>query len=251
MMNLPADATLERRRHRAVALLALNSGATDALGFLGLGGAFTSVMTGNMVLTGVGAATADVQLTVLAVGAIVSFCVGCALGAKIAGPPRSGDHVWPPGVTIALTVQLAITAAFAAGWWITAAAPDESAALAFLGLNALGLGIQSSAVQRFGVPGLSTTYLTGTLTTFVVNIALRRQTNTLRRNADILAALILGAALGALLIRYAPMTAPGLQLACLAVVLTASVVGLREPKGSSGQQQAQAASASRSNTADF
>ena len=40
-----------------VALLALTAGATDALSFLGLGGVFSSVMTANLVLLGLSAAT--------------------------------------------------------------------------------------------------------------------------------------------------------------------------------------------------
>ena len=48
----------EVRRDRLTAVLTFGTGAMDTMAFLGLGGVFTSVMTGNMVLVGVGGATA-------------------------------------------------------------------------------------------------------------------------------------------------------------------------------------------------
>ena len=47
-----------RVRQVILVLLSLNSGATDAVGFVALGGAFTSVMTGNMILLGISATNA-------------------------------------------------------------------------------------------------------------------------------------------------------------------------------------------------
>lgn len=48
---MPSDVT-PRGRAVLVVLLAVNSAYLDAVGFLALGAAFTSVMTGNMVLLG-------------------------------------------------------------------------------------------------------------------------------------------------------------------------------------------------------
>ncbi len=216
-------------RHRGVVLLAVNSGATDAIGFIGLGGAFTSVMTGNLVLAGVGAATRDSQLALLTSTAIVAYCLGCSIGALIAGFPREHDPVWPRAITWALGAQLVATLAWATGWWVTSADPDATTALALLLVNALGLGIQSSAVQRFGVSGLSTTYLTGTLTTVVVSLTHRRPVTTVRRSAELLLSLVAGAAVGATVIELAPMAAPAVQLTCLAVVLLIALVRQRAP----------------------
>jgi uncharacterized membrane protein YoaK (UPF0700 family) len=55
---------------------------------------------------------------------------------------------------------------FAAG--CVAGARVAGVARGLLALTALALGIQSAAIQRFGVLGLSTTYLTGTLTTLAI-----------------------------------------------------------------------------------
>jgi uncharacterized membrane protein YoaK (UPF0700 family) len=220
---------MARRRHHLVLVLAVNSGATDALGVLALGGAFTSVMTGNMVLTGLGAATSDWALVVLAVTAIVCFSVGCAVGVRVAGTPAAEDTVWPRAICWALLVQLALTICFAFGWWLAQADPSEAAQLVMLAVNAACLGIQSSAVQRLGQPGLSTTYLTGTLTTLVVRLATGHRLTAVSSSLQILVALVGGAALGAALTVAVPMAAPLPQLVSLAVVLTVGLAGFRDP----------------------
>lgn len=212
----------EGRRHLLVLLLAVHSGATDAIGFLALGGAFTSVMTGNLVLAGVGLATGDHDLLLLTTSAVVCFALGCAAGVVLAGSPATGDVIWPRPVTIALTVQLVITLGYACAWWLLDAHPGEAAGLLLLLANAIGLGIQSSAVQRFGVSGLSTTYLTGTLTTMVVALVGQRRLEGAGSRLRILAALVVGAATGALLVSHVPMAAPVLQLACLVSVVVAA-----------------------------
>ena len=227
---------LERRRDRAVVLLAVNSGAIDALGLLALGGAFTSVMTGNLVLAGVGAATVDSALAVLSLAAIACFCVGCALGVRVAGLAAPADPVWPRPVTAALVVQLAVTAAFAGGWWVSGGDPDDETALLLLSLNALGLGIQSSSVQRFGIRGLSTTYLTGTLTTLVIELSTRAVAPTARRSATLLAALVAGAAAGGALTEHLPGAAPALPLACLVAALAVGVSCRRGPAETAGTE---------------
>jgi predicted benzoate:H+ symporter BenE len=49
----PSGQTGSRRwRDAAAVALAVTSGATDAISFIVFGGAFTSVMTGNLVLLG-------------------------------------------------------------------------------------------------------------------------------------------------------------------------------------------------------
>lgn len=214
-------------RHRLVLVLAVNSGVTDAIGVLALGGAFTSVMTGNMVLAGLGAATGEMALALLAAAAIVCFSLGCALGARLAGTPEPDDPVWPRPICIALLVQLVVTAGFAVGWWTTGGAPDETWALVFLVVNALGLGVQSSAVQRLGQSGLSTTYLTGTLTTMMVRLATGHRLGAVSRSLQILLALVAGAALGGALTAFAPLAAPAPQLVCLVVAIVGGLVLLR------------------------
>jgi uncharacterized membrane protein YoaK (UPF0700 family) len=208
-----------RLRQTLVVALAVVSGATDAIGLLALGGAFTSVMTGNMVLLGVAASSADGALAASSGLAILAFCAGAALGARLAGLPVAGDPVWPRRVTVALGVELVLFAGYAVGWWISGGDPGRGLALALLLCTAVGLGIQSSTVQRFGVSGMSTTYLTGTLTTVVIRLASGRGVREVWHSVEILLGLIAGAAAGALLVLALPLVAPVLQLGALGAVV--------------------------------
>ena len=218
-------------RDRLVVVLALVSGATDATGFLALGGAFASVMTGNMVLVGVAVGSGDRSLASLLLCAIGGYVAGAAVGARVAGSPQESDPLWPRAVSCALVVELMLFTGFAVAWWAPGTAPRESWAAGLLGLTALALGIQSSAIQRFGVPGLSTTYLTGTLTTVVIRLVSRQPLRTVRHSVSILLGLVVGAAVAAALVTLAPWSAPVLQVLLLTVVI---VTAQRSTRSSGG-----------------
>jgi len=209
------------RREHLVVLLTFTSGSVDAIGFVALGGAFTSVMTGNLVLTGIGAARGDWPLLGRAAAAIVAYILGCAVGARVAGPATTVNAYWPPTVTRTLSVEFALLLVFAGGWWLRSGHPNGAAALPLLTVNAAALGVQSAAIQRFGVPSLSTTYLTGTLTTLVVRLANRQPHADLRLYGQLLVALIGGAAAGTVLALNAPWWTPALPLLCLLTVVVA------------------------------
>jgi uncharacterized membrane protein YoaK (UPF0700 family) len=211
-----------RRRHALVVVLTVVTGCADATGFVALGGAFSSVMTGNMVLLGLSAGHADAALAVTAGAAIASYILGVLLGASIAGGARAGDPVWPREVSRALLVELVVFVGFLAVWEATLDERSQTVELALLAIAAGALGIQSSAVQRFGVPGLSSTYLTGTLTSLISAVAARRPWAAMRPQAEILLALIAGAAAGAVVVDVAPWLSPVLLVLPLAGVLACS-----------------------------
>jgi uncharacterized membrane protein YoaK (UPF0700 family) len=216
-----------RRRDLLVVVLAFVSGYTDGVGFLALGGAFTSVMTGNMVLLGLSAGQGDPEGVGRAVGAILAFIAGCALGTHVAGVTADGDPVWPRPVNRALALELVILAGTAIGWFVTAGGPGPAVQFGLLLASAVALGVQSSTVQRFGVSGLSTTYLTGTLTTAVIHLVSRRTVRGSGRNWRIIGALVIGAAAAAGMHELWKPALPVPQLAALAVVLIAGTVTLR------------------------
>jgi uncharacterized membrane protein YoaK (UPF0700 family) len=220
-------------RDALVVVLAVTSGATDAIGFLALGSAFTSVMTGNMVLAGVAISGLDLSALALTATAIGSFVLGAAAGTRVAGTPDPGDNVWPGRVTAALGIELALIAGFAAGWWMLGSTPPEAAYLPLLAVNAAALGLQSSAIQRFGVSGLSTTYLTGTLTAVVIKLVSGQGLRAVGHSLWILLGLVAGAAAGALLVAEARPFVPLLQLGTLTLVVCAAL-GLRSLRTPSG-----------------
>jgi hypothetical protein len=115
-------------------------------------------------------------------------------------------------------------AVFAVGWWSCGGHPRGWQQLALLAVNAVALGVQSSSVQRFGVSGLSTTYLTGTLTTAVVRLASGHSPRQVLHSMQLLGGLIGGAALGALAVVDAPTLVPLVQIGSLTLVLSAAVL---------------------------
>ena len=213
-----------RTRQALVVVLAGVSGATDAIGLLALGGAFTSVMTGNLVLLGAASATADGALALASGVAIVAFCLGVALGTLLAGTPRPGDGAWPSRVTLGVAGEGALLVVYAVGWWVSGADRGATATLLLLATTAVALGVQSSTVQRFGVSGLSTTFLTGTLTAIVVRLTTRRPLREVLPSIQVIAGLVVGAAAGAATVSSLPVAAPALQLLLVGAVLLVALV---------------------------
>jgi len=228
-METRDDAPAVRLRDASAIALAITSGATDALSFLALGGAFTSVMTGNLVLLGISIGHPNSALAQQIAVAIIGYIAGCAVGVRIAGIAKPDDPSWPPAIARALAVEFCLFVLYAAGWWAAGGKPAGALAAGLLGLSALALGIQSATVQRFGVSGLSTTYLTGTLTTLVIRIATRRRSLDDSRHLLILAGLVVGAALAAVLALYARAFAPLMQLVPLSIAI--GIVGWQVRRG--------------------
>lgn len=240
----------ERRlRHALVVVLTFNSGATDAIGFIALGGAFTSVMTGNLVLFGVSVAQGDGTLARHILTAIVCYIAGCVLGGHLAGTPVDEQPIWPRQVGRALCVEFLILAAFGIGWWLEGSEPRGAVQLALLAANAVALGVQSSSVQRFGVTGLSTTYMTGTLTTLIVRLTSGHRLRDVAGSLQLLCGLVAGAICAALLVRYAPVLAPLIQLGSVAAVLAGSLVVLRSERKPATGPAASASTLARRNRA--
>ncbi|SIR52324.1 YoaK family protein [Micromonospora avicenniae] len=215
--KVPAD--LLRRRHALVVVLTFLTGSADAVGFLSLGGAFSSVMTGNMVLLGLSAGRGDAELAVTSGCAILSFIAGLLAGARLAGSAQPDDPVWPRQVNRALILELLLFVVFLVVWEVNLPDHSERVDLVLLMLSATALGVQSSAIQRFGVPGLSSTYLTGTLTSLIGGVAARSPWHTLRPKAQVLLALMAGAAVGALVALHLTVWAPALLIAPLLLVI--------------------------------
>lgn len=228
-----------RRREHLVVVLAVVSGVTDAAGFIGLGGAFSSVMTGNMVLLGLSGGTGNGSLAARAGAAIAAFVLGCVVGTRLAshkpaadpkvdaaGSNGDAEAVWPASVTRALIAEFAVICMYAVVLQMVARHPLGGVVkTALLAFNAVALGIQSSAIQRFGVPGLSTTYLTGTLTTTIVHLSSRRPIRHVALNVRLLMGLVGGAVVGGLVAEHAMRYTPALQLLGLGAVIACAAVG--------------------------
>jgi uncharacterized membrane protein YoaK (UPF0700 family) len=213
----------ERRRYALVICLTFGTGAVDAVCFMHLGGAFSSVMTGNMVLLGLSLTTSALPRALLVCIAIIGYIAGVTVGAYAAGRAGATDSVWPSRVTVTLGIETALLVALSVLWLLRGTtagiAPDQT----MLAVASTALGIQSSAIQRFGVSGLSSTYLTGTLTTVISGFAARRPFGQQLPGVLILGSLIVGAATAAF-VAVLPLAVPVIVLAPIVAVLVSALV---------------------------
>ena len=215
--------TAEADRHIGlVVLLAAASGGLDAVAVLGLGGVFASVMTGNLVLLGLGAGTRHGGLAGHAGVALVAYAVGVAVGVRMAGstgrPDPAGWSVRPQRIVV---LELVLVSAFAVGWELTTGRPSTGAQLALMVPAALAMGLQGAAMRSSLGSGVSTTYLTGTLTGVVSALAGGRPLREEGSAALVLVAAVVGAALSGLMLTASPRLGPVVPLVALACAVGA------------------------------
>jgi uncharacterized membrane protein YoaK (UPF0700 family) len=212
--------------------LTFGSGAADVASFTRLGGVFTSVMTGNIVLWGLAAARGSLSLASHTAVSIAGYIAGVAGGTWVAHGAKTAsadqDGVLPVHVIWVLLAELTLLAGFTVGWEVSGAAPGGWAQFALLATLAAAMGMQSSAVKDMGLTEVSTTYLTGTLTGLVSSLASPGQdTPHGLRRFGVLIGLVAGASLCGLFVATA---ADGVPALLLAAALTTIVAGWRSPK---------------------
>jgi len=150
-------------RDAMVLMLTWAAGSVDAISYLALDHVFTANMTGNTVLLGLAIGQGHGWAALRSIVALAGFALGAALGATIVerGPKR-GD--WPAAVTRAIFLEGVILGIFAVTWHFPGIARSVYALIA---LSAVAMGMQSAAIRHLNVPGVATTYITGTLTSFM------------------------------------------------------------------------------------
>lgn len=223
--------------HTMVTLLCIVSGSLDAISFLALGEAFASVMTGNIVFLGVAAGTQNSELALFCGIAIVGYVIGVAMGSWMVSrwAEKPAGEVWPSQVTKALSVQLGILIIASAAWLVIGGKPTHHVGMAFLTIAAGAMGIQGAAVRRLGV-SVSTTYMTGALTTLLEAIVTKRPFSGTESTAVRgLLALATGALLGSLVLTHMRPAALLVPTVSLATVLLIRVAYDRRGAGSSAE----------------
>ncbi|MFI5682262.1 YoaK family protein [Streptomyces sp. NPDC051636] len=197
-------------------VLTVVSGLIDAVSYLGLGHVFTANMTGNVVVLGFAAAGApgfSVPHTATSLGC---FLVGAVAGGRIAARYGGGSRrTW---ARVMLATEALLVGASAA---VAFVAPTGTA-YALIALTALAMGMRNATVRKLGVPDLTTTVLTMTLTGLAADSPAGDGSGHRhpRRTASVIA-MAAGAALGAWLVLH-----HGLALPLLVAALAAGVLAL-------------------------
>lgn len=152
-----------------ILLLTWVAGTIDAIGYLNLGHVFTANMTGNSVLLGLALGQGQVQAAFRTSFALGGFVLGVGIGAILAH--RAGTDVDQRRAFVGpLLVETIILAAFALTMHLPFIPRNSLTVHVLIVLSALAMGIQSAAVRRLNLPGISTIVLTNTITAFVAGI---------------------------------------------------------------------------------
>jgi uncharacterized membrane protein YoaK (UPF0700 family) len=178
------------RRDGVLLALAFAAGWIDAISYLGLGRVFTANMTGNTVLLGLALSQGAGAGVGRAAVALAGFAAGAIVVSRLVGRPR-GNAMWPPRVTVALAVEAGALVALAVLW-------SKIGRLEVLvAISGVAMGMQSVAVRRLAVPGVATTYVTGTLTSLLDDLGSLALRAGWERRFGVWVALLAGAAAGA------------------------------------------------------
>lgn len=209
-------------------LLSMTTGLVDAVSVLGLDKVFSANMTGNIVFLGFGLARTPgfsvapnlFALVTFFAGALVAGRVGQVLGTR---PLRH----WLTIAALFETLLLWVAAFLALSYDPRSHEPGWGL-YAIIGLTAVAMGFRNATIRQLKVPDLTTTVLTLTITGIAADSRLAGGTapNLARRVAAVLAILV-GAAIGAVLVLRFGL-APPLLLSGL-MVLVGTLVCVRHP----------------------
>jgi uncharacterized membrane protein YoaK (UPF0700 family) len=204
------------------------TGLVDAVSFLSLGRVFTANMTGNIVLLAFAAAHVSGLSIARSLTALLAFLVGAILGGRVMARANADSQI-----------RFAAQAFFLEGVFLFAASicglgyggdlvEHSFQPFALIALTALAMGTRNAAVRKLAIPDLTTTVLTLTITGIGADSSLANGANPrLARRVESVAAMFVGAALGAVVIHYSISVALWLATAISAACSTALFLSVR------------------------
>ena len=202
------------------------TGLVDAVSVLGLGRVFVANMTGNIVFLGFAVAGAPGFALAASLAALGGFLVGALAGGALAASRAHRRGHLLRDAAVVETVLLLAAVVLLVG---VRGTPSSGLASVVAALAAIALGLQNSAVRRLGVPDLTTTVLTMTLTGIAADVRTSGRAVVTRRVLSVVM-MFGGAVVGTVLVlnaglAWALLPAPVLLLA---IVLVLAVV-VRRP----------------------
>src|SRR5450631_415231 len=179
-------------------VLTMVTGLVDAVSYMRLGHVFVANMTGNIAFLGFAVADAKEFSIAATLTATVLFLAGAFVGGWLGS--KAGGHRGRL-LAILICIEFLLVAAALAAWTLATERDGTMVRYQLIVLLALTMGLQNAVARRLGVPDLSTTVLTLTLTGLAADSTLAGGKNP--RPGRRLAAtttMFLGAALGTALI---------------------------------------------------
>lgn len=215
------------RQHGPLPLLLLAltmvTGLVDAVSYLKLGHVFVANMTGNVVFLGFATADAQDFSIPASLFATAAFLAGALAGGRLGS--NAGHH---RGRLLAISIGIEV-ALVAIALALTAVIGDSNGTLAIyvlILLLALAMGLQNATARRLGVPDLTTTVLTLTLTGLAADSMLAGSgSSNIRRRLLAVGTMFLGAGIGAFLVLHVGVEA--VLIFALAVLMMTAIAAYR------------------------
>src|SRR5690348_1059129 len=179
------------------------TGVVDAVSFLSLGRVFTANMTGNIVFLAFATAHVSGLSITRSLTALLAFLVSAMLGGRVMARAGADSQIRFAAQAFLLEVAFLLAASF---WGIGYRGDLQEHSFqpfALIALTALAMGTRNAAVRKLAIPDLTTTVLTLTITGIGADSSLANGNNPrVARRVAAVAAMFLGAALGAVIIYY-------------------------------------------------
>jgi len=150
-----------------ILLLAIVGGSVDAVMILGFN-VLTGAQTGNTVLLGVAVAQGQLATALGSIISVIGYIIGAAIGELII--VRHREHwPWPSVVSTVLIAELIPLCCLLIFWRLAGPHPAQETMYTLIIYAASAMGIQSAAMLCLH-NSPTTTYITGTLTTFATKL---------------------------------------------------------------------------------
>src|SRR5258705_4790111 len=204
------------------------TGLLDAVSFLSLGRVFTANLTRNVVLLAFATARVPGLSIAYSSTALLSFLVGAIFGGRIMARAGADSQIRFAAQAFLLEVAFLFAASLCATGYRSDLLGHSFQPFALIALTALAMGTRNAAARKLAIPDLTTTVLTLTITGIGADSSMANGNNPrLARRVESVVAMFLGAALGAVIIRYSISAALWLGTAISALCSAALFRSLR------------------------
>ncbi|MEO8854283.1 MAG: YoaK family protein [Ginsengibacter sp.] len=147
-------------------LMASVAGSIDVMSYFKLGHVFTANMTGNTILLGLSVGQGNIASALHQLTALAGFFSGAFLGAYIVQNSRKG---WSHYITISIAIETFIIMILVFTWFTGPDIQNNYVLFTSIALSSIAMGIQSATIRHLNIPGVVTTFMTGTITSIGMN----------------------------------------------------------------------------------
>lgn len=147
-------------------LMASVAGSIDVMSYYKLGHVFTANMTGNTILLGLSVGQGKLTSSLHSLTALGGFFAGAIIGAFIVQNTKKG---WSHYITLSIAIETLIILMLVFIWFSGEEIINNYLLYTSISLSAIAMGIQSATIKHLNIPGVVTTFITGTITSIAMD----------------------------------------------------------------------------------